>query len=241
MTVFSDEESADLETFVGLRRRVLAAPRHSGLSSATHEHWPPLTSALGNSLAGALAAADPTAADSAIPGVALGVARGDTTLSAGASYTPGETLRLSVEGSAFPRYYAFYATAGHFDAVWSGWCGGLLAANEPAEWTAPMNASEVTLLAARTASAGEVVYQTLVLRRAGAAGPASGNRTALQSADDARPEPGTGVEAFVAATTPGLSIQALTRERSPPPGSMQMVDEGTPAVAHTSPRLEPTV
>mmetsp|Transcript_28707 Transcript_28707/g.77787 ORF Transcript_28707/g.77787 Transcript_28707/m.77787 type:complete len:114 (-) Transcript_28707:162-503(-) len=113
-----------------------------------------------------------------------------------------------------------------------------------------MNASEVTLLAARTASAGEVVYQTLVLRRAGAAGPASGNRTALQSADDARPEPGTGVEAFVAATTPlvllllgvtGLSIQALTRERPPPPGSMQMVDEGTPAVAHTSPRLEPTV
>eukprot|EP00966_Prymnesium_polylepis_P093057 2154381-Prymnesium_polylepis.1 len=69
------------------------------LAVAAAAHWYPSQWARTNcATAGALAAADPTAAGSAIPGVALGVARGDTTLSAGASYTPGETLRLSVEG-----------------------------------------------------------------------------------------------------------------------------------------------
>ena len=84
-------------------------------------------------------------------------------LDSGSSCAPGETLRLTAGGDNSIAY-AFYSTAGSFDAVWAGWCGGLLAANEPSEWTAPSLSMEVTLLYARSSiDAPVVVFETVSL------------------------------------------------------------------------------
>ncbi|KAL1511400.1 hypothetical protein AB1Y20_006201 [Prymnesium parvum] len=105
-----------------------------------------------------------------------------------------------------------------------------------------MEGAEVTLLGARAEAGGGVVYQTVRLRRAG-----GGNASDRGGADEERrPAPGTGAEAFVAATTPlvllvlgviGLAFQALNVRR-PPPGAMQMVDGEAVAMPHSLPRLQ---
>ena len=190
-------------------------------------------------------------------GVALALSRDAQPLHHGATFVPGEKLRLAIGGidmshpSRHQLHYAFYATAGQFGAVWASWCGGLLAANEPAEWTAPMDVANVTLLGARVShdAADAIVYQVMMLQRAGPEGPSNGTvmdswATEGQPLTPSRPDPGTGLEAFFTASIPlillaigviGLLVNhALTApERRPPHGAVQIVDGEVTPVPHT--------
>lgn len=228
---------------------LLTASAASGSESS--DTWYPSLWARSNcSTVEALIAADPHSSSVLSAGRALDVSRGSQLLTAGATYAPGEMLRLSIAGDSAgcSHQYAFYVTAGQFDRVWAGWCGGLLAANEPVDWMAATNASEVTILAARTGSSGVIIYEPLLLRRAGAGGPTSGNVSETTRIHQ-RPAPGTGTEAFVAASTPlillllgvaGLLFNALS-ERQPPPGAVQIVDRLASVIPHMSPRLGASV